>query len=119
MDKEDVIEVLRRVMDPEHPVSVVDLGLVRPEDITVTEDEVRVLFAPTSPMCPMGAIIGVIIRKALEDAAPGKRVVVRVKPGTHMQEEVCNRMVNDEQQYRNAVEKLAASGLLDQCIAQD
>jgi len=113
------MEVLRRVMDPEHPVSVVDLGLVRPEDVTVTEEEVRVQFAPTSPMCPMGAIIGVIIRKALEDALPGKRVVVRVRPGTHMREDLCNLMVSDEQQYRSAVEKLAASGLLDQCISQE
>ena len=119
MSTEDVISVLHRVLDPEHPVNVVEMGLVKPENITITKDDISVEFAPTSPMCPMGAVIGIVIRKALEDEFPDKKVVVRVKSGSHMREDACNTMINDEQQYQSAVEKLATSGALDRLIVKE
>jgi metal-sulfur cluster biosynthetic enzyme len=119
MDKQTVITVLRRVLDPEHPINIVDMGLVRPEDVTITENEIQVEFKPTSPVCPMGAVIGMLIRKALEDASPGVRVVVRLKPGSHLQEAACNGMISDDQQYQETIEKLAAGGHLDRLILKE
>ena len=119
MDTEAVLSVLRRVLDPEHPISVVEMGLVKPEDVTVHGNRLHVHFAPTVPGCPMGAVIGIIIRKALEDAFPGQHIEVRVKPGTHMREDACNNMINDEAQYQSAIEKLTASGALDRLILQE
>lgn len=118
MKTEEVLEVLRRVLDPEHPVNVVEMGLVKNEDVEIIDETIRVEFAPTSPMCPMGAVIGIIIRKALEDEFPGKKVTVTVKTGTHMREEACNTMINDEDQYQMAIEKLTASGALDRLIVK-
>lgn len=118
METEDVMVVLRRVLDPEHPVNVVEMGLVKNEDVTITDDAIRVEFAPTSPMCPMGAVIGIIIRKAVEDEFPDKNVNVTLKSGTHMREDACNTMINDEDQYRSAIEKLTASGALDRLIVK-
>ena len=118
MDTDAILSVLRRVLDPEHPISVVEMGLVKPEDVTIHDNHLQVQFAPTVPGCPMGAVIGIIIRKALEDAFPGYRVEVRVKPGTHMREDACNNMINDEAQYQSALEKLTASGALDRLILQ-
>jgi len=118
MDTKSVMAVLRRVMDPEQPVSVVDMGVVKAEDVKVTKDEVRVEFTPTSPYCPMGAVIGILIRKALEDALPGKHVMVKVKPGTHLREDACNAMIMDDAQYKSAVDRLAAQGALDRLIAK-
>jgi len=118
METEDVMVVLRRVLDPEHPVNVVEMGLVKNEDVTITDGAIRVEFAPTSPMCPMGAVIGIIIRKAVEDEFPEKKVNVTLKSGTHMREDVCNTMINDEDQYRSAIEKLTASGALDRLIVK-
>ncbi|MDO8123610.1 MAG: iron-sulfur cluster assembly protein [Candidatus Hermodarchaeota archaeon] len=118
MKTEEVLVVLRRVLDPEHPVNVVEMGLVKNEDVTITDETIRVEFAPTSPMCPMGAVIGIIIRKALEDEFPDKKVTVTVKSGTHMREEACNTMINDEDQYQTAIDKLTASGALDRLIVK-
>ena len=119
MDTEAVLAVLRRVLDPEHPISVVEMGLVKSEDVTVNDNRLQVLFAPTVPGCPMGAVIGIIIRKALEDGFPDHRIEVRLKPGSHMREDACNNMINDEAQYQSAIEKLTASGALDRLILKE
>ena len=92
------------------------MGLVTADDVTIGDGEVTVEFAPTSPMCPMGAVIGIVIRKALEDAMPDTRVTVRVKAGTHMREDACNDMIMDEEKYQEAILKLTESGALDRLI---
>lgn len=48
--KEQVIDVLKTVYDPEIPVNVYDLGLVY--DIDVEESEVNIVMTLTSPSCP-------------------------------------------------------------------
>jgi metal-sulfur cluster biosynthetic enzyme len=67
---------LREVRDPEWPVSVVDLGLVR--GIDVTAGEARVRLTPTSTACPcLDWITGDVRRRLL--AEPGiERVRVDV-----------------------------------------
>lgn len=50
--KEDVIEVLRTVEDPELFLDIWFLGLVY--DIDIEDDSVRIEMTFTSPMCPMG-----------------------------------------------------------------
>ncbi|MFX0168744.1 MAG: iron-sulfur cluster assembly protein [Candidatus Hodarchaeota archaeon] len=119
MDTETILSVLRRVLDPEHPISVVEMGLVKAEDVIIDKDAIRVQFTPTVPGCPMGAVIGIIIRKALEDAFPTQKVQVRVKPGTHLREDTCNTLINDDTQYQSAIEKLTASGALDRLIVKE
>lgn len=50
--RENVIEVLRTVFDPEIPVNIYELGLVY--DVIVDEENhVRVRMTLTSPMCPV------------------------------------------------------------------
>ena len=55
LTKEEVIEVMKTVYDPEIPVNVVDLGLVY--DVNVTEGDVHVLMTLTAPGCLMGPMI--------------------------------------------------------------
>jgi metal-sulfur cluster biosynthetic enzyme len=119
MNIDEVISVLRRVLDPEHPVNVVEMGLVKEDDVIIKDDEIQVQFAPTVPQCPMGAVIGIVIRKALEDNFPNNKVSVLVKPGTHMHEEACNTMINNDEQYQNAIEKLNTSGALARLIVNE
>ena len=119
MDTDAVIAVLSRVLDPEFPTNIVKMGLVTPADVTITDDDLIVEFAPTSPMCPMGAVIGILMRKALEDVNPGKHVIVRLRPGSHMREAASNNMIMDDQQYQAAIEKLRASGALDRLIISE
>jgi metal-sulfur cluster biosynthetic enzyme len=119
METEDILHVLRRVLDPEHPVNVVEMGLVTEEDVKISGSEIHIQFAPTVPQCPMGAVIGIIIRKAVEDKFPENKVSVQVKPGTHMREDACNTMINNDDQYNSAIEKLNASGALDRLILKE
>jgi metal-sulfur cluster biosynthetic enzyme len=119
MEITDVMNVLRRVLDPEHPINVVEMGLVTEEDVTIKENEIHIQFAPTVPQCPMGAVIGIVIRKAVEDKFPTSKVSVQVKPGTHMREDACNTMINNDEQYNTAIEKLNTSGALDRLIIKE
>lgn len=58
--KEEVIEAIRQVYDPEIPVNVYDLGLIY--DIDINEERVvQVVMTLTSPACPVaGSLPGEI-----------------------------------------------------------
>ena len=53
--RDDVMEALKEVYDPEIPLSIVDLGLVY--DCQVQDGDVKVKMTLTFPGCPMGAYI--------------------------------------------------------------
>ncbi len=53
--REDVIEAMKDVYDPEIPVNVVDLGLVY--NVDVNEGAVYVQMTLTAPGCGMGPMI--------------------------------------------------------------
>jgi FeS assembly SUF system protein len=50
--REDVIDVLRTVYDPEIPVNIYDLGLVYQIDVD-PEGRVQIRMTLTSPACPV------------------------------------------------------------------
>lgn len=54
--REQVLEKLKEVYDPEIPVNVVDLGLIYGVEIS-DENKVHVLMTLTAPGCPMGFYI--------------------------------------------------------------
>jgi metal-sulfur cluster biosynthetic enzyme len=63
--KEEVLEVLRQVEDPELGMDIVDLGLLY--EVQVDGPKVRVLYSLTSMGCPAGPLIaGDIERVARE-----------------------------------------------------
>ena len=49
--RDQVIEVLRTVYDPEIPVNIHEMGLVY--EVTVDDANVHILMTLTSPMCPV------------------------------------------------------------------
>ena len=51
LTKDNVIEVLKSVYDPEIPVNIWDLGLIY--DIFIADDLVKITMTFTSPTCPM------------------------------------------------------------------
>ncbi|MFQ5584002.1 MAG: 1,2-phenylacetyl-CoA epoxidase subunit PaaD, partial [Calditrichia bacterium] len=63
--REDILEILQGVKDPEIPViSVVELGIVR--DVVIKGEEIRVDITPTYSGCPANKVIENSIREALE-----------------------------------------------------
>ncbi len=61
----DVVEALREVEDPELPISVVDLGLVRGIEVDGSDVTVRMTF--TSVACPCTHMIKEDVRERLRE----------------------------------------------------
>ncbi len=111
---DEIFNSLKPVMDPEHPISITDprMKIVEPEFIRVIDDIIRVRFKPTAPHCPMGGLIGILIRHKLEMDYPDNKVQVLLIPNSHSQEEAVNSMINDNEKYENVVGQLRARGMI-------
>ena len=64
--KDDVLEGLKNVYDPEIGINIVDLGLVYDTDIAESGD-VLVTMTLTSLGCPLGPVIVQEVNNALKD----------------------------------------------------
>jgi len=72
--KQDVIDALKQVFDPEIPISVYDLGLIL--DINIKEEtDVYIKMTLTTPACPMRHLIIRSVEGAVKKI-PGVRNVV-------------------------------------------
>lgn len=64
--KEQIIESLRDVYDPEIPINIYDLGLIY--EINPKKDgSVHIVMTLTSPTCPTAEYLKTIIREAVEN----------------------------------------------------
>jgi metal-sulfur cluster biosynthetic enzyme len=63
--KEEVLEVMRTVEDPELGMDIVDLGLLY--DVEVEGSKVKVLYSLTSMGCPAGPLIAGDIERAARE----------------------------------------------------
>ncbi len=111
--KEEVFEALKPVQDPEHPVSITDprMSIVKKDYIDTDDTSVFVQFKPTVPYCPMGGLIGVLIRRRLEEVFPNKNIEVSLVPGTHSQEDAVNQMISDDTRYNQILSKMKEQGM--------
>jgi metal-sulfur cluster biosynthetic enzyme len=64
--REQAIEVLKSVYDPEIPVNVWDLGLVY--DLRLSGNDVAITMTLTAPGCPVGPQIAAEIEQKLQAA---------------------------------------------------
>ncbi|MCC6866416.1 MAG: phenylacetate-CoA oxygenase subunit PaaJ [Ignavibacteria bacterium] len=65
--KDDIVEALEDVMDPEIPtISVVDLGIIRKVEID-DENNVKVLMTPTFSGCPALKIMENMVRDKIKE----------------------------------------------------
>ena len=65
--KDEVMEAIRPVTDPEINISIIDLGLVYDIDFDEGDKQVNVKMTLTSPACPVGPqIMAAVHGKVLE-----------------------------------------------------
>lgn len=75
-NKEEILEVLKGVIDPEIGINIVDLGLVY--DIGVTDESIAVKMTLTTPGCPMHNSITGWVEKIVNQFEPDKKVIVNL-----------------------------------------
>src|SRR5690349_18072928 len=76
--REPVERALRRVVDPEVAMSIVDVGLVY--GVTATPERLHVLLTMTSPACPVIDVIVDDVGAELDGLAPAVDVELTWEP---------------------------------------
>jgi metal-sulfur cluster biosynthetic enzyme len=76
VSREQILEALRQVSDPELGASVVDLGLIR--DVQIGEKEIHVRMVLTMTGCPLAPFMMHKVQQAVEAIAQGNRVTVEL-----------------------------------------
>lgn len=61
--KDDVVGVLREIVDPHTNMNIYDMGLI--SDIALNGDGVSLTFRPTSQFCPLGVHLALNIKRRL------------------------------------------------------
>ena len=74
--REDIINEIKKVYDPEIPVNIWDLGLIY--NIAINDDSIIIEMTFTSPTCPMMEDILSQVKSNVENAVNGKIVDVRL-----------------------------------------
>ncbi|WP_295711542.1 metal-sulfur cluster assembly factor [Mucilaginibacter sp.] len=64
--KEQIIETLRLVMDPELHINIIDLGLVYGIEIDSPKKQIQVQMTLSSSYCPMGESIVSAVKNCIE-----------------------------------------------------
>ena len=62
--KDEIVEALQKVYDPEIPVNIYDLGLIY--EIKLVEDEAQIHMTLTSPNCPVAESLPIEVCAAAE-----------------------------------------------------
>ncbi|MDT3697550.1 MAG: metal-sulfur cluster assembly factor [Ignavibacterium sp.] len=75
-NKEEILKVLKSVIDPEVGINIVDLGLVY--EIESTEDANKITMTLTTPGCPMHSSITNWVENAVRQIEPEKNVFVNL-----------------------------------------
>jgi len=75
-NKEEILEVLKGVVDPEIGLNIVDLGLVY--EVEINENEIEVTMTLTTPGCPMHNSITSWAEKVISQFEPEARVKVNL-----------------------------------------
>jgi metal-sulfur cluster biosynthetic enzyme len=76
--KEQVIELLKPIHDPEIRIGIVDLGLIY--DVLIDEDTGKVIvkMTLTTPACPYGEMLISMVHRAVEEIDDVKGVEVKL-----------------------------------------
>ncbi len=73
MTKEDIIDILKTVYDPEVPIlDIYNMGLIY--DVGVKDNNVDILMTLTTPACPMGDMILEMVKNAITQKYPDAKV---------------------------------------------
>ena len=122
IDADEIFDIIRNIQDPEHPLTLEQLGVVSPEQVTVVDrpngpfSTVDVRFTPTIPHCSMATQIGLCLKVKLDRSLPRFKTTVRIEPGTHASEKAINKQLADKERVCAALENQHLLAIVDKCI---
>jgi len=120
IDSGEVFEMLRNTNDPEHPLTLEQLNVVRREDVHVdsARGHVVVEFTPTIPHCSMATLIGLCLRVKLLRSLPRRfKVEVKIAAGKHASEDAINKQLADKDRVAAALDNANLLDVVNKCIA--
>ncbi|RDL33169.1 FAM96B-like protein [Venustampulla echinocandica] len=123
IDEQEIYDLIAPIQDPEHPLSLASLGVVKLEDVHLTSppdlttatalSRVLVELTPTVTHCSLATVIGLGVRVRLEQALPPSyRVEVKIKKDTHSQADEVNKQLADKERVAAALENANLMGIL-------
>ena len=140
VDAIEVFDLIKNINDPEHPVSLEQLNVVRYEHIYIKDTynsnsnneiitgsnsasvfrlkTILVHFTPTIPHCSMATLIGLSIQMKLIRSLPSSkyRILVQIRPGTHNSEIAINRQLADKERVTAAGENSNLRRVVAACL---
>jgi len=123
IDEQEIYDLIAPISDPEHPLSLESLGVVKLEDVHLVSppdltnpaalSRVLVELTPTVSHCSLATVIGLGVRVRLEQALPPSyRVEVKIKKDTHSQAAEVNKQLADKERVAAALENANLMKLL-------
>lgn len=77
MTKEDIVDILKTIYDPEVPIlDIYNMGLVY--DISIDTNNVHILMTFTSPQCPMGDMIIDMVKNSITERFSDANVEIEI-----------------------------------------
>jgi metal-sulfur cluster biosynthetic enzyme len=116
---DEIFHYIRKLNDPEHPLTLEQLDVVNLEHIKVDDSKSQILiqFTPTIPHCSMATLIGLCIRVKLLRSLPSRfKVQIEIYPGSHQSEAAVNKQLNDKERVAAALENTHLLDIVDKCI---
>ncbi len=113
IDEQEVYDLISTISDPEHPLSLGSLGVIKLDDITIVPptsprsriSTVTVLLTPTTSACSLTTVIGLGVKVRLLQALPARfRCDVRIKEGTSQTADEVNKQLGDKERVAAAME---------------
>ena len=113
IDEQEVYDLISTISDPEHPLSLGSLGVVKIDDISILAptstrsriSTVTVLLTPTTSACSLTTVIGLGVKVRLLQALPPRfRIDVRIKEGTSQTADEVNKQLGDKERVAAAME---------------
>ena len=108
--------MIRHINDPEHPLTLEKLQVVKPELVFIDKqtNSVRVEFSPTIPNCSMATLIGLMIRVKLVRSLPSRfKVDIYIEEGKHETEKEINKQLNDKERALAALENAGLTTMVN------
>ncbi|CCC08543.1 hypothetical protein SMACR_05787 [Sordaria macrospora] len=128
IDEQEIYDLLSTISDPEHPVTLGQIAVVRLDDIHLspspaerldpnTLTNVEVDLTPTVNHCSLATVIGLAVRVRLENALPPNyRIIVRMKDGSHAQDDQVNKQLGDKERVAAALENDTLKGIIEKML---